>query len=98
MIMNAAVQERAKHDKAVSIRMPTQTKELIEAAATATNKTFSAFVTESAWTHAIDVLLDQTVFQLDEDQAEAFARVLAEPPRPTQKLRELLSSKAPWEQ
>jgi uncharacterized protein (DUF1778 family) len=77
--------------------MPQQTKELIEKAATSINKTFSAFVIESAREHAIDVLLNQTVFNLSAEQAEAFAQVLDNPPAPTEKLRELMKSKAPWE-
>ena len=93
----ANVMERAKHDTTVSLRMPQQTKELIENAATTVNKTFSAFVTESARTHAIDVLLDQTVFNLSDRQAEAFAQVLANPPSPNDKLRELMQSRTPWE-
>lgn len=94
----ASALERAKHDTPVSVRMPQQTKELIENAAVIVSKTFSAFVTESARTHAIDVLLDQTVFNLSADQAEAFARVLADPPAPNEKLRELMQSKSPWDQ
>ena len=88
---------RPRHDTPVSIRMPQQTKELIEKAATSVNQTFSAFVVESARERAVDVLLNQTVFNLSADQAEAFAQVLDSPPAPTQKLRELMQSKSPWE-
>jgi uncharacterized protein (DUF1778 family) len=77
--------------------MPQQTKELIERAATTVNKTFSAFVMDSAREHAVDVLLNQTVFNLSADQAEAFARALDNPPAPTDRLRELMQSKSPWE-
>ena len=91
------VAERAKHDTVVSLRMPLQTKMLIEKAAVTVRKTFSAFVTESASQHAVDVLLDQCVFNLNADQAEAFALVLDKPPAPTAKLRELMQSKSPWE-
>jgi len=61
------------------------------------NKTFSAFVIESAREQAVDVLLDRSAFDLSADQAEAFARVLEDPPAPTEKLKELMQSKAPWE-
>lgn len=91
------VAARAKHDTTVSLRMPLQTKALIEKAAVTVRKTFSAFVTESASQHAVDVLLDQCVFNLNAEQAEAFARVLDDPPAPTAKLRELMQSKSPWE-
>ena len=79
------------------MRMPQQTKELIEKAATSVNKTFSAFVVESAREQAIDVLLNQTIFNLSAEQAEAFAQVLDNPPAPTEKLKQLMKSKAPWE-
>jgi uncharacterized protein (DUF1778 family) len=77
--------------------MPAATKELIEKAATSVNKSFSAFVVESAREHATDVLLNQTVFNLSADEAEAFAAVLDNPPAPTEKLKALMKSKAPWE-
>ena len=89
--------KRPRHDTPVSFRMPQQTKELIERAAATVNKAFSAFVVESARERAIDVLLNQTVFNLSAVQAEAFAQVLENPPAPTEKLRELMKSKAPWE-
>lgn len=95
--MQTAIAERPRHDTTVSMRMPQQTKELIEKAATSINKSFSAFVVESAREHAVDVLLNQTVFNLSAEQAEAFAQVLDNPPAPTEKLKGLMQSKAPWE-
>ena len=95
--MKTVAKDRLRHDKLVSIRMPQQTKDLIEKAATTVNETFSAFVIESATKHAIDVLLDQTVFNLSAEQAEAFERVLDNPPAPTERLRALMKSRAPWE-
>lgn len=95
--METATAERTRSDKTVSMRIPQQTKDLIERAAVTVNKSFSAFVIESAREHAIDVLLNQTVFNLSAEQAEAFVQVLENPPAPTEKLRELMKSKAPWE-
>jgi uncharacterized protein (DUF1778 family) len=95
--METVAAVRLRHDTSVSIRMPQQTKDLIEKASTTVNMTFSAFVVESAREHAVDVLLNQTVFNLSVDEAEAFARVLENPPAPTEKLRALMQSKAPWE-
>jgi uncharacterized protein (DUF1778 family) len=95
--MKQLTAERLRHDKPVSIRMPQRTKELIERAATTINKSFSAFVIESATEHAVDVLLNQTVFNLSAEQAEAFAQAMDNPPAPPTKLRELMKSKAPWE-
>jgi uncharacterized protein (DUF1778 family) len=52
---------------------------------------------EAACREAEDVLLDQVYFLLD---AQAFARfqaMLDRPPEPTDRLRRLLLTKAPWE-
>lgn len=95
--MATATAERVRSDTSVSIRLPQQTKDLIEKAATSVNKSFSAFVIESAREHAIDVLLNQTVFHLAPEQAEAFAQVLENPPIPTERLKKLMASKSPWE-
>jgi len=95
--METATVARPRHDTSVTMRMPQQTKDLIEKAATTVNKSFSAFVVESAREQAVDVLLNQTVFNLSADQAEAFAQVLDNPPAPTEKLKALMQSKAPWE-
>jgi len=95
--METVTAVRPRHDKTVSIRMPQQIKELIEKAATTVNTTFSAFVVESARERAVDVLLNQTVFNLSADQAEAFAQVLDNPPAPTERLKALMQSKEPWE-
>jgi uncharacterized protein (DUF1778 family) len=47
--------------------------------------------------HRIDAQLDQTEFNLGPDQSEAVARTLQNRPAPTDKLRKLMRSKAPWE-
>ena len=40
--------------------------------------------------------LDQVDFALDEQHSEEFAKLLAEPPTPTQQLKSLMKRKAPW--
>ncbi len=89
--------ERPRHDTSVTMRMPQQTKDLIETAASTLSKSFSAFVVESARQQAVDVLLDQRVFNLTAEAAEAFAQLLDNPPAPTARLRELMASRSPWE-
>lgn len=95
--MTAAATDRLKHDTSVTMRMPQQTKDLIEKAASSTNQSFTAFVIDSARSRAQDVLLDQTVFNLSSDAAEAFAQALDNPPVPTEKLKGLMKSRSPWE-
>ena len=41
--------------------------------------------------------LDRVNFVLDEQQGEEFTDLLANPPPPTQKLKDLMARKAPWE-
>jgi uncharacterized protein (DUF1778 family) len=96
----AAARQDASHtrrDTVINIRVSRVLRQLIDRAADAVGKTRSEFVLESARTHAIDVLLDQRLFTLDADQYAAFMDALEAPPAPNEKLRELMSSKAPWE-
>jgi uncharacterized protein (DUF1778 family) len=51
---------------------------------------------ESARQHALDVLLDQRVFNLDAEAGKAFARALENPPAPVEALRTLMTNKPPW--
>ncbi len=45
----------------------------------------------------MDVLLNQSIFDLTADQAAAFERILDHPPTPTDKLKALMKGKSPWE-
>jgi uncharacterized protein (DUF1778 family) len=92
-----AVMERQKADTSITMRLPVQTRELIDRAAATVGKSRTEFVLESARKRALDVLLDQRVFHLDEAASEAFAQALDSPPVPVEALRALMKSKAPWE-
>lgn len=81
----------------MTMRVPAQTRDLIDTAAATLGKSRTEFVLESARLHAIDVLLDQRVFNLDSEASEAFARALDNPPAPNEALRTLMRGKAPWE-
>lgn len=93
----AALMERLKADTTITMRLPVETRELIDQAAATIDKSRTEFVLESARQRAIDVLLDQRVFHLDAAASEAFAQVLENPPAPVAALRKLMASKAPWE-
>jgi uncharacterized protein (DUF1778 family) len=71
--------------------------DLIDNAADTAGKSRTEFVLESARRQAIEVLLDQRLFSLPPQQFEAFKRALDRPAEPTEKLKELMSIKAPWE-
>ena len=89
--------DRPKADTTITMRLPVQTRDLIDQAAATIDKSRTEFVLESARQRAIDVLLDQRIFHLDASASEAFADVLANPPAPVDALRKLMTSKAPWE-
>lgn len=98
-VLERAPQNRlkARSDTSITMRIPARTRELIDTAAATLGKSRTEFVLDSARQHAVDVLLDRRVFNLDEEASEAFAAALAEPIAPTAALRDLMRSKSPWE-
>jgi len=83
---------RQKADSTITMRISAQTRELIDWAAAIIAKSRTEFVLE----RAINVLLDQRVFHLDEAASEAFADVLETPPAPVEALRTLMTRQVPW--
>lgn len=81
----------------ISMRVPAQTRDLIDRAAKATGRTRTGFMLEAARKAAEEALLDQRFFHLDAEQYAAFLKVLDAPPRDLPELRKLLSEPAPWE-
>jgi uncharacterized protein (DUF1778 family) len=92
-----AAETEAPTTTKINLRVSQETRDLIDSAAAAVNKSRTEFMLESARQHAIDVLLDQRLFVLKSDQHDAFMRVLDNPPAPSAALKKLLASKAPWE-
>ncbi|WP_166143113.1 DUF1778 domain-containing protein [Methylosinus sp. RM1] len=92
-----AAPARERHDSTVNVRMSTTTRNLIDTAASLLGKTRSEFITESARNHAVDILLDQRLFVLDEKDFTEFEAVLDRPPPPNDELRALLKKKPLWE-
>ena len=88
---------RPKADATITMRVPEQTREIIDTAAAAVGKSRTEFVLDSARQNAIDVLLDQQVFHLDAAASEAFADALARPIEPNAALRDPMAArKLPW--
>lgn len=87
----------AKRDAVVNLRMPVSIRDLIDNAAELVGKTRTAFIIESSRKHAIDVLLDQRLFKLDEEQFAAFSQALDETPASNEKLKRLMATPSPWE-
>lgn len=88
---------RPKANASITMRIPPQTRDLIDTAAATLGKSRTEFVLDSARQHAADVLLDQRVFVLDANATEAFDRIMSEPPQPNAALIALMKRKAPWE-
>ena len=80
----------------INLRVPEKVKNLIDAAADALGKTRTDFVIESARLNAIDVLVDQRLFELEADQWESFVTALDTPPLPNAQLKQLMARKPPW--
>lgn len=93
----AATSEPTRRDTTLNIRSNRRDVDLIDRAAELTGKTRSAFVLESARQSAQDVLLDRTVFGLNEGAFQRFVDILDNPPPPNDKLKMLMSTPAPWE-
>lgn len=86
-----------RRDAVVNLRMAAIVRDLIDSAAAVLGKTRTAFIVESSRKNAIDVLLDQRLFTLNDEHYDSFVRALDKAPAPNEKLKRLMSSKAPWE-
>lgn len=93
----AVTSEPTRRDATLNIRSNRRDVDLIDRAAELTGKTRSAFVLESARQSAMDVLLDRTMFRLNEKSFQQFVDILDNPPAPNEKLKALMATPAPWE-
>lgn len=80
----------------INLRIEAQTRRLIDEAAAALGKTRTEFMVDSARAVAVDVLLDQRLFALDEARYAAFVDMLDNPPAPGPKLRNLMRRTPAW--
>ena len=81
----------------VNLRIETRTRQLIDDAAAVLGKTRTEFMVDSARALAIDVLLDQRLFELDSARYDSFLNALDNPPPPGPRLRALLKRVPAWE-
>jgi len=92
-MLNAQTREAVS----INIRARTRQRDLIDQAAVRLGRSRSDFMLEAACRAAEDVLLDQTYFSVDAGTFAKFQSLLNNPLPPTDKLRRLLQTKAPWE-
>ena len=81
---------------AINLRIEADTRRLIDRAAAALGATRTEFMIESARRHAVDVLLDQRLLQLDPARFDAFLAALEAPTVADPKLRALLRRTPAW--
>lgn len=80
----------------INLRIETRTRQLIDEAAAALGKSRTEFMVDCARRQAIDVLLDQRLFVLEDKAYDAFVDALDNPPAPGPKLRALMARKLVW--
>jgi len=81
---------------ALSLRISSKDRKLIDRAAEALNKTRTEFMLESARAAATDALLDRRLFVLDPEEFRLFGKALAKAPKSTDLLRGLRKRPSPW--
>ncbi len=90
-------QPQARETVTINIRAKARQRDLIDQAAERLGRSRSDFMLEAACREAQDVLLDQTFFAVDAGTFAKFRALLDRPLPPTDKLRRLLKTKAPWD-
>jgi uncharacterized protein (DUF1778 family) len=80
----------------INLRIENNTRQLIDDAAAVLGKTRTEFMIDCARSHAVDVLLDQRLFELDTARYDSFLYALDNPPPPRPRLRALLRRVPAW--
>ncbi len=81
----------------INIRAKARQRDLIDQAASRLGRSRSDFMLEAACNLAEDVLLDQAFFTVDAKTFAWFQDLLEHPLPPTDRLRRLMNTKAPWD-
>jgi uncharacterized protein (DUF1778 family) len=83
--------------ESLNLRIKPEERGLIDRAAKTLGKNRTDFVLDAARRAAEDALLDRTVFAVSPKAYAEFLARLDAPPRPNERLRKTLRTKAPWE-
>jgi len=92
--MPAAV---AARETVINLRASAAQRALIDKAAQVQGKSRTDFMLEASSEKAQQVLLDRTVFTLDAEHYQRFAKLLDAPIKANKALHRLLGKTAPWE-
>jgi uncharacterized protein (DUF1778 family) len=79
------------------LRMTRAAKQTLQKAAAVNNKTLTEFLLDSGLNAAEETLADHRIFQLADNDWDAFMAALAAPSRDNPRLRKLLARKPAWE-
>jgi uncharacterized protein (DUF1778 family) len=82
----------------LNFRVKTEDRNLIDRAARLLGKSRTDFMLDSARQAAQDAVLDQTLFKVKPKVYAQFLARLDAPPRPSKRLRRMLTAKAPWDE
>jgi uncharacterized protein (DUF1778 family) len=82
---------RTLRTEKLDLRVSSSAKRTLEAAASASNRTVSAFVLESALARADEALADRRTFHLTKAKWTEFLAALDTPPRPLPRMQRLLT-------
>ena len=81
----------------LDLRLTPEAKRTLQTAASATDRSVSEFVLESALARAMETLPDRQRFELDEGRWRAFLAALDAPPQPRPRLKRLLKKPSVFE-
>lgn len=81
----------------INVRASAEVRDLIDSAASVQGKTRTDFMLEASSDKAKQVLLDQTLFNLNEDQFWKLQAMMNAPLQQNAAMMKLLSKKSPWE-
>lgn len=81
---------RSNRTEKLDLRLTSDAKRAIQAAASASHRSVSEFVLESALSKADEALADRRFFSLNAEQWKSFMTALDAPPQPAPRLGRLL--------
>jgi uncharacterized protein (DUF1778 family) len=81
----------------LNMRIKPEDRSLFDWAAKAQGKTRTEFILEAARKAAEDALLDRSLVRVDPDAYAAFLDRLDKPLEPSDRLKQTMRSKAPWD-
>jgi uncharacterized protein (DUF1778 family) len=93
-----APETTTRRDATINLRLSGKVRDLIDTAAAASGTTRTEFMVESARRRAVDVMLDQRLFEMEPAEWRAFNRALDEPPLAAARLKDLMARPAPWQE